>query len=661
MVSASPASLSSADDWLFCVTLCTMAGFREHLCTFLLLGLPASVRSAGSGHLRQLAETYTMNCNADVGFPWFPAMINALLPHANTNCSANPPGSIFELLAGHTQEGSAQCEASYAGMNAAFTPHSNNYGLDITAILNDVPAGYTADVPLGIRCAVTCAPYMDFREYGCPIPPSLSVHPAPAVSFNPHSPTMGGFGTAGSTRAMAMSRDGRRVGVGDANGNVRVYDLENGNEFIIGGSYFTMSQDQPNQRPGFGHALAFSDDARVLYVTSIGDLDTSYAETEGFGYTGTMHGFVYVFRYVDSAEGYRAHTSQFDNYNEQTNMFGHSIATNYNGQRVAFGSPCVLNYNYYYNEGFVQTVFYHDSNLLNSDIYRITGDNNGDEFGCAVAMNRLGSLLAVGICGLEKVQMYNFSDTSSSWIPMGSAILGSTHGMTGVGFGSALALDWDGFTLAVGTRGNHDSMIGNQAIVFDWNANTNAWDKRGDAFTNAPSLDASFFTTGVSLQGENIDNVNPPPCTVALSADGQTFAFGAPGGDYAQVFGWYGNEWKQMGGNGGAGDLTGDVGGRGGWAVELSYNGHQVVSLSPSGDGGTGSVDVYDAVIAPSPPPLPPLPPPQSPPPPPPPQEGATNALSHARLYTHSRRSRVTAIVMPRGRASTARSWLRRQ
>ena len=516
MVSASPASLSSADDWLFCVTFCTMAGFREHLCTFLLLGLPASVRSAGSGHLRQLAETYTANCNADVGFPWFPAMVTvggySLVPNVNTNCDADPAGSIFQVLAGHLQEGADECDATYAALYASWLPYANQAGLDVSVILNDVPAGYTADVPLGIRCAVTCAPYMDFREYGCPIPPSLSVHPAPAVSFNPQSwaatatsTTIGGFGTTGSTRAMAMSRDGRRVGVGDANGNVRVYDLENGNDFIIGDLYFAMSQNQPNQRQGFGHALAFSDDARVLYVTSIGDLDLSYAHTHGFGYTGTMHGFVYVFTYMNAQQGYRAHTSQFDGENEQTNMFGHSIATNYNGQRVAFGAPCLLNYNYNWNEGFVKTVFYHDEGLGASDTHRITGDNNGDEFGCAVAMNRLGSLLAVGICGLEKVQMYNFSNTSSSWIPMGSAILGSAHNMIGVGFGSALALDWDGFTLAVGTRGNHGSVIGNQAIGFDWNANTNAWDKRGDAFTNAPSLDASFFTTGTSLDNAVID------------------------------------------------------------------------------------------------------------------------------------------------------------
>merc|ERR1719506_3189235 len=125
-----------------------------------------------------------------------------------------------------------------------------------------------------------------------------------------------------------------------------------------------------------------------------------------------------------------------------------------------------------------------------------------------------------------------YTRDGTSWNPMGAHILGSAHGMTGVGFGSALALSWDGLTLAVGTRGNQPPPPANQAVVLVWNENNNAWERRGNAFTNAPSLGVAY----------EIASPN-----VALSADGQTFAFGAPGGDYVQVFGWYGTEWRQMG------------------------------------------------------------------------------------------------------------------
>ena len=154
---------------------------------------------------------------------------------------------------------------------------------------------------------------------------------------------------------------------------------------------------------------------------------------------------------------------------------------------------------------------------------RVHGAQN-DECGASVAINRDGTVIAMGCTGngvtysSGYAQVYAWDDSSSSWVQRGSNLYGNNYGGD---FGQSVALNAAGDVVAVGAPYHFESHDGGQSgdgivRVFRWF--DNSWQSMGTTEDNAAG---AFVGEEEGRFGQS----------VALNGAGNILAFGAPNYD----------------------------------------------------------------------------------------------------------------------------------
>ena len=171
-------------------------------------------------------------------------------------------------------------------------------------------------------------------------------------------------------------------------------------------------------------------------------------------------------------------------------------------------------------------------------------------------------------------------DRTGQWDQSSTNLLGEA---AGDGFGHSVALSGDGLTAIVGGLSN-DGSGSNAGHVQVY--------RRADET-------AAWFQLGPDFEGENAGDAEG--FSVAISADGNTVAFGTPRSDDAflnagqvRIFRWDGTQWTQLGT-----DINGiGTGECSGWAIDLNEHGDilAIGGVSDPADTVRGQTRVYKYV-----------------------------------------------------------------
>jgi uncharacterized protein YjdB len=271
----------------------------------------------------------------------------------------------------------------------------------------------------------------------------------------------------------------------------------------------------------------------------------------------------------------------------------------------------------------------------------IDGEAAFDSSGISVSLSSDGNTLAIGAPNNDgndgnssnagHVRVYDWNAVSVSWAKRGSDIDGeATDDLSGI----SVSLSSDGNTVAIGaTRNDGAGENAGHVRVYDWNAVSVSWAKRGSdidgeaaddqsgqsvslssdgntvaigamwnsgSFSSAGHVRVYYWNTAItpnrwSQRGSDIDGESDYDNigrSVSLSSDGNTVAIGAPNysgdGSYAghvRVYDWNGASWAKRG-------L--DIDGEGqydssGYSVSLSSDGNTVAIGAYSNDGNDGN------------------------------------------------------------------------
>lgn len=263
---------------------------------------------------------------------------------------------------------------------------------------------------------------------------------------------------------------------------------------------------------------------------------------------------------------------------------GYSSSINGDGSIVAVGSR-----NANVGAGNVK-VYQWDGDQWNQMGNAIEGAADYEWCGHNVALNDAGNIMAVSANGYYNSNLVSvgwvkiFEWDGSNWMQRGLTLEGDENplGFTTF-FGYGVDLNDDGSTVAIGGP-NKWGINGEQNIgyvkVFDWDG-------------------ANWVQRGIDLWGA--ENQTSFGFDVALSADGQNLAVGAPKfgplfqeTGYVSIFQWMDGAWMQMGEN-----IEGSLGGDdSGTTVAISGNGQSVVIGAPGYVVGTenmlGDVKIFD-------------------------------------------------------------------
>ncbi len=200
----------------------------------------------------------------------------------------------------------------------------------------------------------------------------------------------------------------------------------------------------------------------------------------------------------------------------------------------------------------------------------IRGTNTEDYLGKSVAISDDGNTIAIGVPHSTntgdrpgRVRIYTWD--GSDWQQLGSDIVGEEDGDE---FGAALALSADGRTVAAG------------APFYDGNQGANA------GLVRVLEWNGSWTILGIDTEGGTAGDLFGT--SVALSADGQTMAGGAPRNDNpgtdsgnARVYSYTGGIWNKIG-QSISGEAPND---RSGQSVALSGDGRRIAIGAPLNDG----------------------------------------------------------------------------
>ena len=307
-------------------------------------------------------------------------------------------------------------------------------------------------------------------------------------------------------RSVALSGDGSRVAVGAPyndiggsstnSGHVQIYEYSNSAWVQVGSDIDGEAEDDLS-----GWSVALSDDGSRV---AIGALFNDGATTQSNG----GHVRIYEFRngaWVQLGQDLDAALSG--------DRFGESVALNGIGTIVAIGAP--NNDGNGANSGQVRVLEW--DGLAWSESAIINGEAAGDRAGQAVSLSSDGSRVAIGAnqnfgsaTRSGHVRVYERAAGSSSWDrQVGADIDGEAEGDQ---LGFSVALNDDGTKLAVGAHLNDGVNGADSGHVRIYEYSNSAW-----------------VQVGSDIDGEGANDNSGS--TVALNADGNIVAIGAPGND----------------------------------------------------------------------------------------------------------------------------------
>jgi hypothetical protein len=219
---------------------------------------------------------------------------------------------------------------------------------------------------------------------------------------------------------------------------------------------------------------------------------------------------------------------------EQTSIsdFG-PIATSANGNTLAVG-----------NENFGANIYTRSSTTWSSQsVLAGTGGQGSYSIKSSVALSADGNTLAVGYSSdnTNTGAVWIWTRSGSTWTQQGSKLVGSGAAFsTSSQQGTSVALSADGNTLAVGASGDNS----NVGAVWIWTRSGSTWTQQGS------KLVGTGYTSGTDAYGHVINYIYQGT-SVALSADGNTLAVGGPGdnSNVGAVWIWTrsGSTWTQQG------------------------------------------------------------------------------------------------------------------
>jgi gliding motility-associated-like protein len=260
------------------------------------------------------------------------------------------------------------------------------------------------------------------------------------------------------------------------------------------------------------------------------------------------------------------------------NWAGYSVSLSADGNTLAVGSNRNdLNGT---NAGQARVFFWNGANWIQKG-QSLYGINAFDLYGASVSLSDDGNTLAVGAylndlnandAGL--VQIFDWN--GSSWVQKGSNLLGN---QLDDWFGRNIELNADGNTIVIGAYGgNSPGSQSGDIKVFDWNGAS--WVQKGNTISGSNSEDWFGYS-------------------VAISADGNTIAGGAPTNDdngnasgHVKIYEWNGTNWAIMG-TPIIGEATNDWFG---FNLSLNAVGDKIVIGAPYNDAGNydlGKVKTY--------------------------------------------------------------------
>jgi hypothetical protein len=255
---------------------------------------------------------------------------------------------------------------------------------------------------------------------------------------------------------------------------------------------------------------------------------------------------------------------------------GVSVAMSADGKTIAVGA--LYNNGTAFRAGHVRAYTFKGNatstywEQLGSDI---DGEAASDLSGWAITMSADGKTIAIGAptndgngADSGHVRVFSYSSTSKKWVQIGADINGEAPGDQS---GYAVAMSADGKTLAVGALLNDEHGTDSGHVrVYIFNNITTAWEQLGTDINGEAAFDYSGWS-------------------VAMSANGKTIAIGAPRNDgqgndsgHVRVFAYNSSSknWEQIGS-----DIYGEaLGDNFGLSVAMTADGNTIAVGAPYND-----------------------------------------------------------------------------
>ncbi|NND08253.1 MAG: T9SS type A sorting domain-containing protein [Saprospiraceae bacterium] len=350
-------------------------------------------------------------------------------------------------------------------------------GSDLLGFEADEQYGYSVQLSGDARLVVIGGPFSDDGTG------SMRVF---ADIFNEWSFQWGITGIEGGASGLAVdiSDDGNMVAIGSPGtiqGQVNVFEKV-GIDYSSIGPGFVGPDELANL---FGSAISLSGDGKRVAVGA-----------RSFDGVGDDVGYVEVFEFIDNE--WRTIGSPLDSPLPFGEM-GRSLDLSYDGSIMAIGIPTTPD-----NTGEGQVQVYKFEDIGDWELMGEPIVGGLDLTGYSVAISGDGMRIAVGApAGAGKVQVFEYQD--DGWQQLGGPM--SINSSRVSGFSTDISSD--GNRVIVGALGSNSSSTPGAVGVYDFDGTT--W--------------SSPFQEITGLVGEAFG------WSVSLSADGETFAVGAPGND----------------------------------------------------------------------------------------------------------------------------------
>lgn len=299
--------------------------------------------------------------------------------------------------------------------------------------------------------------------------------------------------------------------------------------------YFKASNTRANGN--FAISLALSRDGNTLAAGASGESSSAVGVNgdQAIGPGAASSGAVYIFTRQGSVWSQQAYVKASNT--SAGNAFGISVSLSNDGNTLAVGSHLEdsLGTGINGNQGSIVDnnsnrgavyVFTRSGGTWSQQAY-VKASNSHDNayFGGAVSLNSDGNTLAVGAVGertgaLDAGAVYVFTRTETIWSQQ--AYVKASNIQTNAHFGSSVALNGDGSTLAVGAHGESSGASGINGNQFE---NLTGPNDTGAVYVFTRS--AAVWSQQAYVKASNSAAFDAFGSAVALSSDGNTLAVGA--------------------------------------------------------------------------------------------------------------------------------------
>ena len=214
-----------------------------------------------------------------------------------------------------------------------------------------------------------------------------------------------------------------------------------------------------------------------------------------------------------------------ESYND---YYGHAVACSSDGDTIIVGAYGGNYGGFNQSEGAAYVYVWNTgTNSWDSKGSRIDGTTNYEFLGYSVSMSSDGNLIAIG--GYEhgdavgRVQVFEWIDASGEWYQKGSDMSGSFPQNR---MGKTVALSGSGNVVAMGTSdGKNDNGVRvGHVLVFEWVDVSGDWYQRGQTMNGDATNDSFGMALAISYDGSTIA-IGAPGVDQISNADGRGYVY----------------------------------------------------------------------------------------------------------------------------------------